>query len=500
MSLNAAELERILAHHREHLLGARLQRVRQSAEQPDTLLLTTHGGGGTLDWVLCTRSPWRRMLPTRRRHSSPAAPDAFVMLARKHLLGARIVGIEHVADDRWFVLRTRRADECGGLAAHLFGRAAAVMLLGPDDRILGRWPPARMEAEPIWHPPPPPDGPSPPLRPGIDLTRPGWAADLEAQYDLAIARSAALQDVDRVRQGVARALRRVLRRRDALMADLERIDEAPSLRHRGDLLQTARGRVTRGASEVTVLDHTLAGSPPVTVPLDPALDLQENIDRVYHAARRLDRGSDRVLERLQAAEDEAEALEQAMGRLDEALAEEGSTAPRDVGRTGRVEQASADAAALLERLAPGETPQARARKRAGASPRLPYIRYLASTGHEILVGRGRGDNDTLTVRIARGHDLWLHAEDWAGAHVVIRRRRDESVPPTAIEEAALLAAHHSRGRSDTTVGVRVTERKHVRKARGMAPGRVYVAAARTVEVSPAADPRLTAVLARRQAD
>lgn len=117
----------------------------------------------------------------------------------------------------------------------------------------------------------------------------------------------------------------------------------------------------------------------------------------------------------------------------------------------------------------------------------PYRTYRSSGGLDIWVGRGAASNDALTFREAAPNDVWLHARDAAGAHVILRWRRDEQPPARDLEEAATLAAWHSKLRSSTLVPVDWTRRKHVRKVRGGAPGLVTVQRAQTVFVRPSAE-------------
>jgi predicted ribosome quality control (RQC) complex YloA/Tae2 family protein len=119
---------------------------------------------------------------------------------------------------------------------------------------------------------------------------------------------------------------------------------------------------------------------------------------------------------------------------------------------------------------------------------------VASDGTRVLVGRGSADNDKLTFHVARGNDIWMHAMDWAGSHVVIQVTKGKVVSQRALEEAALLAAWFSKGRNDGVVTVQFTLRKHVRKPAGVAAGRVSVAAPRALDVR-MDDARLTRILA-----
>jgi predicted ribosome quality control (RQC) complex YloA/Tae2 family protein len=99
---------------------------------------------------------------------------------------------------------------------------------------------------------------------------------------------------------------------------------------------------------------------------------------------------------------------------------------------------------------------------------------VGASGARILVGRGAAHNDALTLHVARPHDLWLHAKDRSGAHVVVALKKGESCPPELLVEAAHLAAHFSDARDERIVDVQYTPRRHLRKPRGSAPGLVLV--------------------------
>jgi hypothetical protein len=124
------------------------------------------------------------------------------------------------------------------------------------------------------------------------------------------------------------------------------------------------------------------------------------------------------------------------------------------------------------------------RQAAARAPARPFRTYRSSGGLEIWVGRGAASNDILTFRESSPRDVWLHARDATGAHVVLRWTRDETPPTRDLEEAAVLAAWHSKSRGSALVPVDWTRRKYVRKAKGGAPGRVLVQRSETIFVKP----------------
>jgi predicted ribosome quality control (RQC) complex YloA/Tae2 family protein len=112
------------------------------------------------------------------------------------------------------------------------------------------------------------------------------------------------------------------------------------------------------------------------------------------------------------------------------------------------------------------------------------FKYFKYEGYEILVGRNAKNNDLLTQRYARKDDMWLHARDVAGSHVVIRKQAGKNFPITVIERAAGLAAYFSKRKSDTLCPVIVTPKKFVRKTRDLGDGQVIVEKEEVIMIEP----------------
>ena len=120
---------------------------------------------------------------------------------------------------------------------------------------------------------------------------------------------------------------------------------------------------------------------------------------------------------------------------------------------------------------------------AKAAAELPF-KVFEDRGFTILVGRNAANNDLLTQKYAHKDDLWLHAKDVTGSHVVIRHRAGQPVPEPVVEHAAQLAGWYSRRQNDTLCPVTVTPKKFVRKPKGARPGQVVVERERVVLVKP----------------
>ncbi len=145
-----------------------------------------------------------------------------------------------------------------------------------------------------------------------------------------------------------------------------------------------------------------------------------------------------------------------------------------------------DATALENFDKASAAPAPKTSKGKPAAPKsIPGVRrYLSTDGYEILVGRSSRDNDTLTFRLANPNDLWMHAGDYPGSHVVIRNPTRKEIPHRTIIEAAQLAGKFSQASEDAKVVIHYTERKFLSKPKGAAPGLVRLSRFRSITVEP----------------
>ena len=112
------------------------------------------------------------------------------------------------------------------------------------------------------------------------------------------------------------------------------------------------------------------------------------------------------------------------------------------------------------------------------------MRYRSREGLEILVGRSARENDDLSIRTARGNDLFFHIAGKPGPHVLLRVPRGEVASPESIDDAAYVAAYRSGWRGPGGVAVHWTESKFVRKPKGLPPGKVLIDREREHWVTP----------------
>ena len=113
----------------------------------------------------------------------------------------------------------------------------------------------------------------------------------------------------------------------------------------------------------------------------------------------------------------------------------------------------------------------------------PYLSY-DKDGFTILVGKNAKHNDTLTQKLSYKEDLWLHAKDVSGSHVLIKHKSGQSFPKHVIEYAAQLAAYYSKRKTESMCPVIYTPKKFVRKVKGAPAGAVMVDKEQVILVTP----------------
>lgn len=285
------------------------------------------------------------------------------------------------------------------------------------------------------------------------------ARGVELVTRLATARSTARRDL--LARALAKAVARVRRRADAVRGDLERAAGADELARRAQLFVVEASRAARGATKLVTVDWTTGEPREIEMRLDPARGAREQIDAAFSRARRLKEGARIGRARLA----DAEAALAALTELQRAL---------DTTITPDLDALEARARAAAPRDFKLSQEPARAGARSRQAPLPPYRTFLSTSGARILVGRGDARNDALTFHVARPHDLWLHAKNRAGAHVVVPLDRGGSCPADLLVEAAHLAAHFSESRDEDVVEIQTAQRRHLRKPKGSAPGFVLV--------------------------
>src|SRR5207247_494364 len=231
-----------------------------------------------------------------------------------------------------------------------------------------------------------------------------------------------------------------------LKGDLEKHGDPERWRRYGDLLLANAANATRQGDRIIVRDYFVDAAPEIEIEGDANKTVTEVAEGYFRQYTKARNGMKIIAERLGAAED---AITKAEATLEKICAAE----------------AGGDVEVLLSIVEPAPKAPTKARKKKVETGFKGARRFVSSDGFEILVGKKAADNDYLTFRIARSLDVWLHAADYPGSHVVVRVAGRKEVPHRTLIEAAELAAFYSDARGQAKAAVRHTQKKFVNKPR-----------------------------------
>ncbi|WP_375444265.1 NFACT RNA binding domain-containing protein [uncultured Fibrella sp.] len=262
--------------------------------------------------------------------------------------------------------------------------------------------------------------------------------------------------VDRERADVLRLIDKRLKRARALLdANLQRLisrDDGPSHEELGNLLMANLHNVPvlpggRSPETITVEDF-YRDNRPVTIRLKVDLSPQRNAEGYYRKAKNEKIEAEHLTQQIDYREKEIDELQAHRAVI------EPMQSLKELRRYVKQHGLLGDAPASTD---PAE-----------------LFKEVQYEGFVIRIGRNAKNNDLLTQRYAYKDDLWLHARDVSGSHVVVKYKAGKPFPKTVIERAAELAAWYSKRRTDSLCPVIVTPKKFVRKPKGLAEGQVVV--------------------------
>ncbi|MEM6764857.1 MAG: NFACT RNA binding domain-containing protein [Bacteroidota bacterium] len=237
----------------------------------------------------------------------------------------------------------------------------------------------------------------------------------------------------------------------------------------GHLLLANIHQIPQGSKKITVEDYFQGGQ--VSIKLKEGVSPQENAQRYYEKHKQRKSRLSYLKDQLTDLQDKIQEAEEDWNTF--------SALPKPValklGETGFDQQQIRNIKAVFR------TKEKELKEEANS--KYPF-RVFKRSGYDIFVGRNARNNDILSFKFAHKEDLWLHAKDVAGSHVVIRKKGGQNVPLAVLEYAAQLAAFYSKRKNDTLVPVLYTPRKYVRKRKGDPPGMVVVNREDVIMVEP----------------
>ena len=541
MSFDGFFLHHMVQELKAELLSGRIQKINQPFEQE--LVLQIRGNRKNQKLLLSAHSVFGRIQLTQTNFENPAFPNTFIMVMRKYLQGAIIESIEQMENDRVLEIRVSNKNEIGdaisvSLMIEIMGKHSNIILLDrTSNKIIEAIKHVGFSQNSYrtilpgstYIAPPKTDALNPftigdealfallhkeELSPknlqkffqglGRDTAqelakrletdeklktfRTFFEAPTEPRLTTKSFSAIPFEDVthqtfdtlsdllddyyrdkaerDRVQQQASELIRKVEndleKNRKKLAkqeAELAATDNAEEFRQKGELLTTFLHQVPNDQDQV-VLDNYYTNEP-ITIQLNKALTPNQNAQRYFKRYQKLKEAVKHLTFLIQETKETISYLETVETALAQASLSEVAEIREELIQTGFIKR----------------------RNREKIHKRKKPEKYLASDGKTIiLVGRNNLQNDELTFKIAKKDELWFHAKDIPGSHVVITGNLD---PTDEVKtDAAELAAYYSKARLSNLVQVDMIETKKLNKPTGGKPGFVTYTGQKTLRVTP----------------
>lgn len=542
MSFDGFFLHHMTEELRHELVGGRIQKINQPFEQE--LVLQIRSNRKSLKLLLSAHSVFGRVQLTDTTFENPAVPNTFIMVMRKYLQGAVIEAIQQVENDRILEISVSNKNEIGDsvavtLVIEIMGKHSNIILL---DKASGKIIEAikhvgfsqnsyRTILPGSTYVAPPQTGSLNPFTVGDEklfqilqteeiepkrlqqifqglgrdtatelsgrltadklktfraffasptqpsLTEKSFSALLFSDSKTQMSTLSELLDTfykdkaerDRVNQQASELIRRVENELEKNRKKLGKQEEellatenAEEFRQKGELLTTFLHQVPNDQDQVE-LDNYYTGEK-ILIALDKALTPNQNAQRYFKRYQKLKE----AVKHLTSLIEETRTTILYLESVETALAQASLT----------------EIAEIREELI--QTGFIRRRQREKIHKRQKPEKYLATDGQTIiLVGRNNLQNDELTFKMAKKDELWFHAKDIPGSHVVITGNLQPS--DEVKTDAAELAAYFSKARLSNLVQVDMIEIKKLNKPTGGKPGFVTYTGQKTLRVTPDAD-------------
>lgn len=247
---------------------------------------------------------------------------------------------------------------------------------------------------------------------------------------------------------IKRAVKSRERHRDGLTKQLKECREAEIFRKKGEAILSHIYEIPKRSSSITL---TYWDGEELQITLDPELSPSRNAEKYFKRYRKAKGNPDEITSSIEAINSSIRELQE----QHELLAA--------IDDPERFTEALKD---VEEWISPEPERRPKGKRKQGELP--PHL-SLMYEGVNILVGLSARGNRYVTLKAARPEDIWLHAHELPGAHVIIRgisRVILETEKRNVLEYAGSLAAGHSSGKGAATVAIDYTEKKHVRSVPG----------------------------------
>lgn len=258
---------------------------------------------------------------------------------------------------------------------------------------------------------------------------------------------------------VKRAKRKIVARQE----EFKKCESREDLRIKGELIKANLHLIKPGDTYLDAINYYNENCDVLRVPLDSALSATRNAQKYFKDYKKASTAAGMLDELIKKAQLDLEYLESVAQFLETA-------------------KSTLDFEMIKEELIQSKYLKNARRKNKRPLKSNPH-KYISNQGFTILVGKNNLMNDELTMKMAAKSDLWLHAKNMPGSHVIVLAN-SETIPNETITFAAQIAAFYSKGSASGQVAVDYTLVRNLKKPTGAKPGKVIYHEYNTTYVAP----------------
>jgi predicted ribosome quality control (RQC) complex YloA/Tae2 family protein len=296
------------------------------------------------------------------------------------------------------------------------------------------------------------------------------------QYYRARERQKALRDeYNAVKQLLNQDIKKIESALSAIEKDHARFEDPEKLKRYGELIHANLATARVEGAKAIVTDYYDPSQPEIEIELNDKKTLVQAAADYFARYQKARRAVTAIADRKAKVSRHLEPLKRLLGSLGEEPSSD------------QIAKIRHEANELLGKRAKTRAERDRSKSDRERGAKSGARRFKSTDGFEIAVGRNDRENDEITFRVAKSQDIWLHAADYPGSHVVIRNPSRGEVPHKAIIEAAELAAFYSQAKREGKASVHYTQKKFVSKPPKAKPGLVRLSSFKTVLVEPRCD-------------
>lgn len=254
-----------------------------------------------------------------------------------------------------------------------------------------------------------------------------------------------------LRKAHAAAVTRLRKRLEKCRARLSEASGLEKNKKYGELITANMYKIQRGDKSVTVQDYYQPDMPEITIPLDERLTPGQNAQQYFKKYAKQKRTLEVVNAQIEESETDLEYLLSIEPSIETCSTDD---------EIAEVEAELIEAGALK--------PSGR-RNKTRTKAAQPY--FYEADGFTIAVGKNNLQNDKLTFKLANGGDLWAHAKDVHGSHVIVFAEGRE-IPENVIQTACEIACFYSQAQPGVKTVCDYTFRKNIKRHPSGKPGMV----------------------------